>query len=371
MKLKEPINITKPFVPPFSIYEEYLKDIWKLRILSNHGKYEKILEDKLKKYFNINYLSLFNNGTNALLIGLKALCTKGEVITTPYTFAATTNSIYWNGLTPIFCDIDPIDFNIDVEKIESLITKKTTAIMPVHVYGNPCKIKEIKEISEKYNLKVIYDAAHTFNTRIDNESIYNYGDISILSFHATKVFNTIEGGAIIANDQETNEKINLLKNFGLKNEKILLPGINGKMNEIQAAFGLASINYMIEEINKRKERYNLYRECLDNLKGISLVNIRNNIDHCYPYFPIFINKKIFGHSRDDIFNMLRINNIFTKKYFFPLTSSLDKKNIRNKYNKSLVNAEKASSEVLCLPLYSDLSFDIILYISKLIINKYK
>lgn len=360
---EEKIFITRPIIPSLKEFNIYLEDIWESKLLTNNGKYERKLEESLKNIFNVDNICLTNNGTSSLLIGLKSLGLSGEVITTPYTFAATTNSIRWNGLTPVFCDISNKDYNIDVNKIEKHITERTSAILAVHVYGNPCEYKIIKEISEKYDLKVIYDAAHTFNYTEKGKKIYGYGDISILSFHATKVFNTIEGGAVISPCKNTIEKVKLLKNFGISKGKIVLNGINGKMNEIQASFGLSSLKYIEEEISNRKIVDETYRDYLQKINGIRLLDIKEKDSFVYPYFPIFIDKEIFGTSREEVKKELLKNNILTKKYFFPLTINTKLDKVKKS---DIKNSITASKQVLCLPLYGSLSNEDIIRITEII-----
>ena len=345
------IFVTRPSLPPLDEFDSYLQEIWNNHILTNNGELHKKLEEELCKYLGVNNLSLFCNGTIALITALKVLNITGDVITTPYSFVATAHSLLWNNLNPVFVDIDPITFNIDPDKIEKLISDKTTAIMPVHVYGNPCNVEKIQKIADKYSLKVIYDAAHAFGVKKNDNSILNYGDLSVLSFHATKVFSTIEGGAIICNNKKVKDKIDKLKNFGFNGEtEIIDTGINGKLNEIQAAFGLMYLKHVDNYIDKRENISKLYRKKLKSISGITCVEDNNNFKSNYSYFPILIDDT-FTKSRDMLYNKLKANSIFTRRYFYPLISNF---NMYNKNNEKFPIAEKISKQVLCLPIYPDL-----------------
>ena len=298
---REPIYVTRPALPPLDEFVEYLRKIWDTRILTNNGPFHQQFEKELAEYLGVKYLSVFANGTLALVTALQALRITGEVITSPFSFVATTHALWWNNIKPVFVDIEPDYFNLDPEKIEAAITPQTTAIMPVHVYGNPCRVDEIQHIADTYGLKVIYDAAHAFGVTKNGKSVLNYGDLSILSFHATKTFNTIEGGAIICQDEKTKRRIDFLKNFGFADEvTVVEPGINAKMNEIQAAYGLLQLKYIDEYIAKRNVVADLYRNELKDIKGISILNDIEGIRHSYTYFPILINEREYGESRDDV-----------------------------------------------------------------------
>lgn len=346
-------------MPDFDEFCHELKDIWQSKILTNHGPKNLLLEQNLKNYLKVKDLHLYNNATTALLIAIKALGLKGEVITTPFTFAATVNVIEWCGLTPVFCDIDESTLCIDADKIEKLINKNTSAILPVHVYGIPCDVKKIQAIADKYALKIIYDAAHAFGVEIGGVGIGNFGDISVFSFHATKLFNTGEGGAIAYQDHRLKDKLYLLKNFGIKgDEEVLLAGINGKMTEFQSLFGLQNLKKLSEEKNKREKISNLYRNFLEKIDGIKLVLSDNFHWASHQYFPIKISKESFGKSRDEIFQKLRKNNIFARKYFYPLCSNYDcYKNLPSANPSLLPIANRVSHEIICLPFYGDLSFE--------------
>ena len=362
------IKVTEPSLPDLKDFIPYLEDIWESKWLTNNGKYHQQFESELKNFLGVEQVNLFTNGTLALMVALQALRITGEVITTPYSFVATTHALHWNGVKPIFCDIDPKTMNIDSDKIEALITPKTTAIMPVHVYGNPCNIEKIQKIADIYGLKVIYDAAHAFNVKLNDESILNYGDLSILSFHATKVFNTIEGGAIISKDIKLKERIDYLKNFGFAGEtKIIAPGINAKMNELQAALGLLQLKRVEDDIQKRKEIAELYRKELNEIEGITFFEDIDNVQHNYSYFPILVDKNKYGKTRDELYNYLKENNIFGRRYFYPLISQfpayrgLDSANPDN-----LPIATQNATQVICLPIYPDLEQNKVNEICKII-----
>jgi len=288
-----PIYVTRPFLPPLEEFLPYLEKIWASHKLTNGGPFHEQLEDELGKYLGVKYISLFSNGTLALVTALQALRITGEVITTSFSFVATTHSLWWNGIKPVFVDIEPDSFNIDPEKIESAITPQTTAILPVHVFGNPCNVERIKEIADAYGLKVIYDACHTFGVTINGIPVLNFGDLSVMSFHATKVYNTFEGGAIVCHDEATKKRIDNLKNFGFLNETTIdTPGINAKMNEVQAAMGLLQLKYIDKSIEKRQGIVTHYREKLKNIPGLSYFEDMPDVRHCYTYFPVLIVKEI-------------------------------------------------------------------------------
>ncbi len=358
------ITVTKPSLPPFEKYIEYLKEIWSSKWLTNDGKFVKRLEEELKAYLNLKNLILVTNGTLALQLILKGLELKGEIITTPFTFVATTNAILLEKLTPVFADIDQQTFNIDPKDVERKITKKTSAILAVHVYGNPCYIEELQEIASKHNLKVIYDSAHAFGVEYKNKSVVNYGDASTLSFHATKIFNTIEGGAIITKNEQIIENLVLLRNHGIKSEEeIIIPGTNAKMNEFQAAMGLCNIEEVKGNIAAREKIYMHYKEelrCLPNVQFQKIIASKYN----YSYFPIILESK---KKRDHVYNELLKKEIKTRKYFYPLTINsryFEKKKIRGSEENSLEVSKSISDRVLCLPLYPDLEKEKIDYIIK-------
>jgi len=348
------INVTKTDLPKLEMYVEYLKRIWSTRWITNNGEFSQLLKKRLEKYLKIKNLLLFSNGTLALQLALRVLDLKGEVITTPFTFVTTTNVIIWNGLTPVFADIDPKTFNIDPSDVEKKITEKTSGILAVHLYGNPCYVEELQEIADKYSLKLIYDAAHAFSVEYKNQPVLNYGDISALSFHATKSFHTIEGGAIAIRNEELIGKLELLRNHGIKSdEEVVLPGTNAKMNEFQAIMGLCNLEKIGEKIQLRKKIYEHYKKKLrdeNNLKFQNIIASKYN----YIYMPIcFENIK----KRDQVYSELLKNGIKPRKYFYPLTvnSNYFKEkglNLVEKYN--LKEAFNISNRVLCLPLYPDL-----------------
>lgn len=359
MSSEKPILVTKPALPPLDEFMPYLEEIWSNGWLTNNGPMHQKLESELANYLGVNYLSLFSNGTLALISALQALGIKGEVITTPFSFVATTHSLWWNGIKPVFVDIDPITFNLDPSKIEAAITPQTTAIMPVHVYGNPCDTAEIKRIADKHGLKVIYDAAHAFGVHVDNKSILTEGDLSILSFHATKVYSTIEGGAIICNDAAMKHHIDNLKNFGFRGELVVEePGINAKLNEVQAAYGLLSLKYVDSYIEKRRSIAEKYRSMLKDVPGLTLLYDYPGVRHAYSYFPILIDEKAFGITRDALYDALKMNSIFCRRYFYPLISHFETySSLPSADPKNLPIATTVASQVLCLPIYPELKDD--------------
>ena len=356
MSDNKPIYVTQPSLPPLEEFNEILEQIWESKILTNNGPFHKQFEKELANYLGVKYLSLFANGTLALVTALQALRIAGEVITTPFSFVATTHSLWWNNIKPVFVDIEPDYFTLDPEKIEAAITPHTTAILPVHVYGNPCKIDEIQKIADTYGLKVIYDAAHVFGVRIKGNSILNFGDLSVLSFHATKVFNTFEGGAIICHDENTKKRIDHLKNFGFAGETtVIAPGINAKMNELQAAFGLIQLKHIAEYISRRKEIAELYRKELSGVKGIRVLYDIEGVDHSYTYFPILIDESLYGESRDDLYERLKRNNIYGRRYFYPLISQFPTyRGLPSASEANLPIALNVAEQVICLPIYPDL-----------------
>jgi dTDP-4-amino-4,6-dideoxy-D-glucose transaminase len=364
----ERINVTKPFLPPLEEFESYLKEIWRTGQLTNNGPFHEKLENALCEYLGVRYISLFSNGTLALITALQALQITGEVITTPFSFVATAHSLWWNGIKPVFVDIEPDFCNIDPDKIAAAITPHTTAILAVHVYGNPCNITKIQKIADAYGLKVLYDAAHAFGVKMNDHSILNFGDLSIMSFHATKVFNTFEGGAIVCHDENMKKQIDFLKNFGFADElTVVAPGINAKMNEFQAALGLLQLKFIDSAIGKRKLITEKYRECLQEIKGLSFLQDAPDTRANYSYFPILINPDEFKHSRDELYEMLKKNLIFTRRYFYPLISQLPSYNeLDSASQKNLPVANQIANKVLCLPIYPDLELTKVEEISKLI-----
>ena len=351
------ITVTSPLLPDLKEFEKMLEDIWQRKWLTNNGYYHKELEKALSQYFGVPYLSLFTNGTLPLITALQAMKITGEVITTPYSFVATTHSIWWNNLKPVFVDVEEETGNIDPEKIEAAITPQTTAIMPVHVYGTPCNTKRIKEIADIYGLKVIYDAAHAFGVTVNGKSILEEGDMSTLSFHATKVYNTVEGGALVCHDEATKKRIDYLKNFGFAGETtVVAPGINSKMDELRAAYGLLNLKQVDNAIAKRKHVAEFYRETLKNVPGIRFLNDIPGVKHNYSYFPIFITKKEFGMSRDALYEKLKENNILGRRYFYPLISNFPVyRGLESATPENLPVATKLADQVLCLPMYADLN----------------
>ncbi len=353
------ITVTSPLLPSLDEFIPYLKDIWDRKWLTNNGYYHKELENALCEYLKVPYVSLFTNGTLPLMCALQALRITGEVITTPYSFVATTHSLWWNGIKPVFVDIDPITCNIDPDKIEAAITPKTSAIMPVHVYGNPCDTERIQVIADKYGLRIIYDAAHAFGVEVDGKSVLSYGDMSTLSFHATKVFNTIEGGALICHDEKTKRRIDYLKNFGFAGEtEIVAPGINGKMDEIRAAYGLLNLKQVDSAIESRHQVAIKYREALRNVEGIGFMEDMQGVKHNYSYFPIFVDAENYGMTRDELYFKMKEQNILGRRYFYPLISKFSTYcGLESARKENLPIANKIADSVICLPMYSTLNND--------------
>jgi dTDP-4-amino-4,6-dideoxygalactose transaminase len=352
---KKNIYVTQPQMPPLEEFLPYLEKIWEDKWLTNAGPFHQQLESELGAYLGVEYLSLFSNGTLALITALQALRITGEVITTPYSFVATAHSLLWNGIKPIFVDIDPVSLNLDPKKIESAITPQTTAIMPVHVYGNACAVDEILQIADRYGLKVIYDAAHAFGVEHKGQSLLRYGDLSVLSFHATKVFNTFEGGAIISPNVATKQRIDYLKNFGFADElTVVAPGINGKMNEVQAAFGLLQLKHVDAAIAARRRIDEHYRELLAPVRGIRCLPVADSGRHNYSYFPIFVEPE-YRHSRDELYDLLKCNKIFSRRYFYPLISEFPMyRGYISAAASNLPVATQVAQKILCLPIYPDL-----------------
>lgn len=354
------VYVTSPLLPDLKEFTPYLEKIWNNKWLTNQGPFHEELEKCLCDYLGVKYLNLFSNGTLALIVALEALRISGEVITTPYSFVATTHSLWWNNIKPVFVDIEPDTFNMDPDRIEAAITPATTAIMPVHVYGNPCNVKEIERIADIYGLRVIYDAAHAFGVKQNGKSVLNYGDLSILSFHATKVYSSIEGGAIVCHDEKMKRRIDFLKNFGYADETIVVaPGINAKMNEVQAAFGLISLKIVDEAIEKRKKIAEIYREGLEGVVGISLLPEMPEIHHNYGYFPILVDEQKYGMQRDELYAKMKSQNIYGRRYFYPLISDFPTyRGLPSSRPENLPVAVRVASQVICLPIHHDLSEEI-------------
>ena len=364
------ITVTSPLLPSLDDFIPMLKDIWDRKWLTNNGHYHKELEKALAEYLGVKYISLFTNGTLPLITALQAMRITGEVITTPYSFVATTHSIWWNGLKPVFVDVDEKTGNIDPEKIEAAITPHTTAIMPVHVYGTPCNTKRIQEIADVYGLKVIYDAAHAFGVKINGESILNAGDMSTLSFHATKVYNTVEGGALVCHDEATKKRIDYLKNFGFAGETtVVAPGINSKMDEIRAAYGLLNLKQVDDAIARRKATAERYKAALKNVAGIRMLEDVEGVHHNYAYFPIFISEE-YGLSRDALYEKLKEHNVYGRRYFYPLISTFSAyKGLESARPENLPVAHKLADQVLCLPMFAGLDNESIDRIIDIVIHK--
>ncbi len=368
MKAKsQKILVTQPTLPDLDRYKVLLQEIWDNKWLTNNGIFHQEFEQKLADYLDVPYVSLFSNGTIALMVALKALDIEGEVITTPYTFVATSHSLLWNNNTPVFADVDPVYGNLSVAAVEKHITDKTTAIMPVHVYGNPVDVEGFERLAKKYNLKIIYDAAHAFGVEQNGKSILNYGDLSILSFHATKTFNTVEGGGIISHDLETKKQIDYLKNFGFANEtSVITLGINGKMNELIAAFGLLQLENIDRDIAKRQKVADLYRKALSNIKGIRFLDDMPDVRHNYSYFPIFVEPD-YPLTRNELYEKLKADNIYGRRYFYPLVSDFPMyQHLPTATRDNLPIAHTLAEQVICLPMYAELNKDTIQKIVNLI-----
>ena len=355
--MKKNLTVTTPLMPDLGEFSQMLKDIWESRWITNNGQFHQQLEEALCAYLKVPYVSLFTNGTLPLLTALQALRVSGEVITTPYTFVATTHSIWWNGLKPVFVDIDPSNCGMDPDRIEAAITPRTTAIMPVHCYGKPCDIVRIQQIADKYGLKVIYDAAHCFGVEVNGKSILEYGDISTLSFHATKVFNTVEGGAMVMHDAATKQRIDYLKNFGFESEtEVIAPGINSKLDEMRAIYGLLNLRQVDDAIEARHRVAIHYREALRPVQGIRFFDDMPGVRHNYSYFPIFVDAEEYGMTRDELFFKLREHNIMSRRYFYPLISTFSTyRGLPSATTENLPNATRIANEVICLPMHHELS----------------
>ena len=351
------LTVTTPLLPDLDEFSQMLKEIWESKWITNNGQFHQQLEEALCAYLKVPYISLFTNGTLPLLTALQALRVSGEVITTPYSFVATTHSIWWNGLKPVFVDIDPGNCGMDPDRIEAAITPRTTAILPVHCYGKPCDIVRIQQIADKYGLKVIYDAAHCFGVEVNEKSILEYGDISTLSFHATKVFNTIEGGAMVVHDAATKQRIDYLKNFGFESEtEVIAPGINSKMDEMRAVYGLLNLRQIDAAIEARHRVAIHYREALRPVKGIRFFDDMPGVRHNYSYFPIFVDAEEYGMTRDELFFKLRENGVLSRRYFYPLISTFSTyRGLPSATTENLPNATRIANEVICLPMHHQLT----------------
>ena len=350
------ITVTSPLLPDLEEFHALLKEIWDSKWVTNNGSFHKQLEKELAEYLKVPYISLFTNGTLPLLTALQALRITGEVITTPYSFVATTHSIWWNGCKPVFVDVDPATGNMDPDKIEAAITNKTTAIMPVHVYGTPCDTKRIQEIADKYGLKVIYDAAHAFGVEVNGESVLTAGDMSTLSFHATKVYNTLEGGALVMHDAETKKKVDYLKNFGFAGEtEVVAPGINSKVDEVRAAYGILNLRQVDAAIEARHQVAVKYREALRPVEGITFMDDMPGVKQNYSYFPIFIDAEKYGMTRDELYEKMRSHNVLGRRYFYPLISTFSTyRGLPSASPENLPNAHKMADSVICLPMHHEL-----------------
>lgn len=351
------ITVTSPLLPNLDEFNEMLKQIWESKWITNNGSFHRQLEKELTAYLRVPFISLFTNGTLPLITALQALRITGEVITTPYSFVATTHALWWNGIKPVFVDVDPATGNLDPDKIEAAITPRTTAIMPVHVYGNPCDTKRIQEIADKYGLKIIYDAAHAFGVEVNGESLLNAGDLSTLSFHATKVFNTIEGGALVMRDEQTKKRIDYLKNFGFINEVTVVgPGINSKMDEMRSAYGLLNLKQADAAIEARHQVAIKYREALRNVEGITFFDDMPGVKHNYSYFPIFIDAEKYGMTRDELYFKMKEQNVLGRRYFYPLISTFSTyRGLESAAPENLPNAHKMADQVICLPMHHALN----------------
>ena len=350
---KDIITVTSPLLPNLDEFTDSLKEIWESKWITNNGQFHQKLEAALAEYLKVPYVSLFTNGTLPLLTALQALRITGEVITTPYSFVATTHALWWNGIKPVFVDIDPSTGNIEPQKIEAAITPRTTAILPVHVYGKPCDTEAIQAIADKYGLKVIYDAAHAFGVEVNGESLLNAGDMSTLSFHATKVFNTIEGGAMVMHDEKTKQRIDYLKNFGFANEiEVVGPGINSKMDEVRSAYGLLNLKQVDAAIASRQKVAVAYRKALRNVDGISFWDDMPGVRHNYSYFPIFIDAEKYGMTRDELYMKMKDQGVWSRRYFYPLISEFSTyRGLESSRPENLPNAHRMADTVICLPMH--------------------
>ena len=362
------ITVTSPLLPSLDELNVYLKDVWQRKWITNNGHYHRELEKALCEYLGVPFISLFTNGTLPLITALQAMRITGEVITTPFSFVATTHALWWNGIKPVFVDIDPETCNLDPDKIEAAITPHTTAIMPVHVYGRPCDTARIQEIADKYGLKVIYDAAHAFGVKVGGESILNAGDMSTLSFHATKVYNTIEGGALVMHDEQTKKRIDYLKNFGFAGETtVVAPGINSKMDEVRAAYGLINLKQVDRAIEARCHVAESYRKALRDVPGIRVMEDLPGVRHNYAYFPIFVDAEQYGMTRDELYFKMKEHNVLGRRYFYPLISTFGTyRGLDSARPENLPVATRIAEQVICLPMYYGLTDEDVERIVKLI-----
>lgn len=365
------ITVTSPLLPDLEELNACLQDIWSRKWITNNGHYHQELEKALCEYLKVPYVSLFTNGTLPLITALQALRITGEVITTPYSFVATTHALWWNGIKPVFVDIEPSTGNIDPGKIEAAITPRTTAIMPVHVYGKPCDTVAIQEIADKYGLKVIYDAAHAFGVEVNGESILNAGDMATLSFHATKVYNTIEGGALVMHDAQTKKRIDYLKNFGFAGEtEVVAPGINSKMDEVRAAYGLLNLKQVDAAIEARRRVAVRYREALRGVEGIRFFDDMPGVRHNYSYFPIFVDAEKYGMTRDELYFKMKDKGVLGRRYFYPLISTFSTyRGLESAYPDNLPEATRMAESVICLPMYHSLTEEDVERVLEAIANK--
>ncbi|MBR6711824.1 MAG: DegT/DnrJ/EryC1/StrS family aminotransferase [Selenomonadaceae bacterium] len=354
------IYVTRPVFPTIEEVTDKLRDIWATKWLTNNGPQHTMLEQELKAFLKVPHLSLFNNGTIALMVACQSLRLSGQVITTPFTFAATPHVLSWNNIEPIFCDVDAETMNLDADKIESMITPKTTAILPVHVFGIPCDVEKIQEVADRYGLRVVYDAAHTFGVEIGGRGIGTFGDISMLSFHATKLYHTVEGGALVMHDENTKQRIDLLKNFGIKNEEeVVMPGINGKLDEVRAAIGRIMLSYVEDERLKRKRLHEVYNEELAEVEGLKLMpKVADDVKLNYQYYVVRIEEEVFGRSRDYVYGAFKNFNVYTRKYFHPLCSEFTcYRQLSSSSPANLPAANAIAKQVLSLPMYGELTED--------------
>ena len=368
---EDTITVTSPLLPDLGELDKLLKDIWRRKWITNNGHYHQELERALGEYLKVPYVSLFTNGTLPLITALQALRVTGEVITTPYSFVATTHALWWNGIKPVFVDIDPSTGNLDPSRIEAAITPRTTAVMPVHVYGRPCDVKGIQEVADKYGLRVIYDAAHAFGVEVNGESVLKAGDMSTLSFHATKVYNTVEGGALVMHDERTKRRIDYLKNFGFAGEtEVVAPGINSKMDEVRAAYGLLNLRQVDAAIEARRWVAVRYREALRGVEGITFFDDVPGVRHNYSYFPIFVDAEKYGMTRDELYFKMRERGVWGRRYFYPLISTFSTyRGLESSRSENLPNAHKLAEEVICLPMHHALTEEDVARVVEVIENK--
>ncbi len=365
------ITVTSPLLPSLEEFVPMLRDIWDRKWLTNNGHYHRELERALCEYLKVPYVSLFTNGTLPLMCALQALRVTGEVITTPYSFVATTHALWWNGIKPVFVDIDPETCNLDPDKIEAAITPRTTAIMPVHVYGKPCDTARIQAVADKYGLKVIYDAAHAFGVEVDGKSILEAGDMSTLSFHATKVYNTVEGGALVCHDERTKQRIDYLKNFGFAGETtVIAPGINGKMDEVRSAYGLLNLRQVDAAIAARRRVAVRYREALRGVPGLRVMEDMPGVRHNYSYFPVFVDAAAYGMTRDELYFRMKEHGVLGRRYFYPLITDFSTyRGLESARPENLPVATRIADSVICLPMYHDLTDGDVDRVLELIIQK--